>query len=533
MSTQEQLLKNAYKKPMNDLAKRHEEITKKYKNIDPEQYEPKQDTLKLIAFNGYYSMKTPDSANGAFFTIDTNMHIKNGSTTPIYDVSLIVSMDGTSSETYDFTKGDATFDGRNLKLFYPDERPGCTSIILEIFRNETDSLVTASFTGTITTEGTSYKVSGETYNNPIPYTMYQGEYHVEIFEKLEWTKVLDIGPDYQLSYNFDTNPIINPNTLTAVPTYTYNLNMYFFSFGNPNDTTSSTRLIMGTSVGGGLVCNNMTVNNEKHDITSHRSIQTTKSQSNISTNKPLNKNSEELAFFSGYYPLNSIAAGAFVSIAGKYTVTEGLALQHEVKVGISIDGKTSKVYTIDDTMTFTNNTLAINVQGTPEKSLLKLTFKREYTAHSESFGSLVTMTGTFMGNTISTESPSYTPLNPVPLSAFEGVTMKKIKDEKTVETLAVNGDCEITYNGNTVKDFYYIPVMYILVFTAGEKENPVEPILEKFNSVLSLGTDGGQGNTCIITNGSLKIPTISVVTSIAKEDAKTEPEIPLTSETAA
>ena len=38
--------------------------------------------------------------------------------------------------------------------------------------------------------------------------------------------------------------------------------------------------------------------------------------------------------------------------------------------------------------------------------------------------------------------------------------------------------------------------------------------------VLSFGTDGGRGNTCIVTQNIDKIPFISVVTAIKKDDAE-------------
>ena len=94
--------------PLKELANYHQQIEEKYKHIKPEEFEDNPDAKALRAFNGYYAL---ENAKGAFFAVDTNILIQNGSSTPIYDVALLVSLDGKTSAHFPFA---GTFDGTHL-----------------------------------------------------------------------------------------------------------------------------------------------------------------------------------------------------------------------------------------------------------------------------------------------------------------------------------------------------------------------------------------------------------------------------------
>jgi len=456
--------------PMSELLNYHKQLAEQYKDVDPVQVTTSPDLLALMAFNGYYAMtNTP----GAFFTVDTNIHIQNGSSTPIYDLALIICMDGKTSYRVPFT---GTFDGTHLK------QTGTAANTFDITLTFTHSGqlngTIASFTGTITPfGGTATTVSGSTYNNPIHYAQYIGEYYETVplhispsNTKKTSVKVMKIEDNYQISYDSTGN-----GTLTTVDSFSYNLNMYFFSFTEGNNSIS---LIMGTAAAGGFACNNMTVDNTSHTVVS-RSLQTISFPVMASNEIPnlTPDSAKDLAQFSGYYSLPSIAPLAFISVQAQY-INE-LGDDYVVMIGLSLDGVTSQGFYFDTTMNFSENKLTI------PNPAITLTFTKAYDATNKS---LASVTGTVMGNNNVT---GYTLFNPVPLSAFGGLPMTNKQGVK----LTVVNDNEVIYAGTQIttpmKSILYVPIMYILAYPS---TNPT--------TVMSFGTDGKRGNTCIITDNN-------------------------------
>lgn len=508
MSNNEQTdsFKNIERLSMDELTSHHQDLEEKYKNTTAGEVDDQ--TKALMAFNGYYSMSMPKTAAGAFFSIDTNMHINEKSPTPNYDVSLIISMDGHTSTRFQFsgTKGqagapEASFINDTLKLSTPAILAG-NSLELSFTRTGLSEGVTASFSGSITYQGEqAVNVTGQTYNNIIPSTMYSGKFHTEALGVIPGKEVMQIKKDFSLLYDYGSGT----GELTQVPSYTYNMNMYFFSVSKDGKTS---KLIMGTSGNCGLICNDMIVDNATNKVTT-RSLQTLAIAGNISTKHKNNPDGEKLAAFSGYYPMPTVSENAFVSIAGQYSVSPTNEKEYKVLIGISLDGAISDVYTFDTAMTFEDNTFAIwpeEVSGIPTFSMK---FKQEYKQQGN-FGSLVT--ATISGAVMDKPVTAYSALGPVPLLAFGGATMN---NKKGTEPLEINSNHEVTYKGMAGLELLYVPLMYILEFKVNHAQAPEPPKLETI--VLSLGTDGGKGTACIVNafpNGITKPPVISTVFGI-------------------
>ena len=480
---------------MSETSEHHAELAKKYSNTKPNSIELESYTAALMPFNGYYGLDIT-GVEGAFITVDTNMHMQKGATVPIYDISLIISLDGVTSHRIPFTGTKGTFTNNKLFLETPATASGSTLIDLTFTRSGSTTGPTVSITGSIVLlEEEAKNVTGSTYNNPIHYEQYIGSYHAKFLGISESYTVLEIKDDYTLMFDYN-NP--SATKLTKVPSYTYSLNMYFFSFDNETNMNNLhvNNLIMGTSSKGGLICNDMMSLKGTNKVKSTRLLQTIETSKVIPTTNPNNTNSEALGEFSGYYPLPSVDKGAFISIEGIYTYSSS-PTTCQVMVGVSLDGKKSEEFTFDSSMAFSkNNTLTIS-------ELVDLKFTREYTPDG-SFGSLVTISGKVNGKTVK----SYTAFNPVPLIGFgEAPMINSAKDSLTAESAS------IIWNGTTVTDFEYIPIMYILAWKDKSAEGSMP--MPKDEMVLSFGTDGKSGNTCICTEYLDKIPfNISVVCAI-------------------
>ncbi|VXB59412.1 conserved hypothetical protein [Flavobacterium sp. 9AF] len=424
------------------------------------------DTPKLIPFNGYYNL---DCAPGAFFAIDTNMIVRPTTTNPEYDLSLLLSLDGKTSTRYAFT---GKFDGTSLTQKWSNG----LSINLIFARNNNSGGPTVSCSGNITLpEKTPISVKGTTYNNPIPVALFTGEYYENNNENI--TKVMQIDVNNQLHYDNGTNN----GTLLPIPTYIYNLNMYYFSFFQQDGT--QVKLIMGTASAKGFACNNMIIKDNKLISRSLTTIPTGTSPQP----KWFDLSGINLADFSGYYqtPLPAHPL-AFVSIEAQY-ISEKIIGEFDlyfVMISFSLDGKTSTGFYFDflADMHFDNNTNTLTVPATATYPQLTLTFNRKYDATT---GSLVTVSGTIGTTPIS----GNTLFNPVPLTVFGGVPMTN----STGESVIINNKSSITYTNNndtvTYNSIVYVPIMYIL---AAPANNP--------KLVLSLGTDGLRGNASIVIN---------------------------------
>lgn len=464
--------------PLDGMTQIHNQLREKYSETTNGITEAA--TQSLMAYNGYYSLE--DTSAGAFFTVDTNMVITNGGQ-PVYHISLIISLNGKESGIFSFTGSSATFDEATATLKWT-QQAGSTIVAPDLditFKHVNDgSGVSASFTGTISLSGQSaFSGTGITYNNIIPVSMYEGNYHDT--QASGNPLVMQIQPNFGLTYL----NLLASGQPTAVDSYIYNMNMYFFSFQRDN---FNIKLIMGTSAGGGLVSNDLTDYNKKGSSPVPRNLQTI-----LTTKKmdpELNSKSKELMQYAGFYRIksttaNALAAGAFLSVEGIYTVKSS-GTEYKVEVGLSTDGVSSKVFTIDSTMTFDGTTLTIPAYNLHTEDIT-IIFDRSYVVNGN-HGSLVSISGK-IGDTPYTGS---TPLNPVPLKAFSGVEMTST--DKT-ESLTIINDSQLIYQGLTIKELLYVPVMYIVAFDAEVPGNTV---------MLSLGTDGGKGNTCIITDAKAK-----------------------------
>ena len=236
--------------------------------------------------------------------------------------------------------------------------------------------------------------------------------------------------------------------------------------------------IMGSAAEGGLACNNIIIKTE-----TSRSLQTIPYPSVTKLVSP-NPNSGQLAAFSGYYQLPSIAQGAFISIEGEYFANPGTATVYQVKIGVSMDGVASNGYYFEAAnMTFVNNTLTMPDQH------ISITFNRAYDPTQQS---LVTITGNIGHyNNIS----GYTLFNPIPLSVFGGATLTDGKGH----SLTIVSDSEVIYDGVTMDSIIYVPIMYILATPT-----------DKPTTEMSFGSNGLKGTACIVTDSS----GINVVTAI-------------------
>jgi hypothetical protein len=455
---------------MSEVANYQQELLEKYKRLKPDAIQVNPDNTTLMTFNGYYTLSGAVPA-GAFFAIDTNMlFIGIGTLAPVYIVDLLISLDGIASRRFSFT---GTFDGSQLI-----QNEGGLSVSLRFTRTDGSDGTTAACAGTITLPGQSAViVSGSTYNNMIPSTMFSGTYYVpQPTDPLP--PVLQIE-DYEILYDNGAGT----GVLEQVRHYVYNMNMYFFTAVTSDQ--QSVFLIMGSAAEGGLACNDMPV------VGTQRSLQTIQSPVVTELVSP-NRNSQALAAFSGYYPL-SIAPGAFVSIEGEYTAIAGSVI-YRVKIGVSLDGAASNGYYFEaENMTFVDNVLTM-----PEQSI-SIAFNRVYDPTQKS---LVTITATIGAYQ---DVNGYTLFKPVPLSVYGGVAMTNASGDSLtiVDDTAVIYNSPPKYNNATLADIIYVPIMYILAYPSAYS-----------NLVMSFGTSGLHGNTCIVTDYSVTPPKVSVVSAI-------------------
>ncbi|PHS05147.1 MAG: hypothetical protein COA88_12710 [Kordia sp.] len=448
----------------------------------------------LISFNGYYAL----NETGSFLTIDTNLLVKNGVAIP--HVALIYSKHGTDSNVYHLTGPDQFFESiiwTDTTLIAKSSKGSVIpSFTLTFTREDSTKEITSSVQGTIIEPdlsviggpSTTVHINGNNYNNPIPIAMYAGTYYED---KGQGDSILKIGLDNTLAYNYD-NLGGNRGTLEAVETFIYNLNMYVFTFG-PSSGDITYSIVMGTSATGGMVCNDL-VTFKTPKITIPRSIRTVKSREKIPAIGK-NSSSENLAKFAGFYRLSfdDNNPNGFLSIEGKYQTKPDDTRDYTVTFGVSLDGTTSKVYTLDSTMSFIqsgeNWVLTIPNPYNAAADILKVTFTRKrekaYPGAGSYYGSVVSISGRydaigFTGNTL---------LNVVPLKGYCGAPLKYKASSSSDETMQVISDTEVMYHGHSYKTLTVVPLMYIVGFIdiAGNEV------------IFSLGTDGGKGITSITT----------------------------------
>lgn len=424
----------------------------------------------LMLWNGYYTLSAsgPDAASesvatGAFFAIDANMVVTPALSEPYLDVTLIVSLDGKHANRFRF---DSAFDGKTL---VQTNKYGLR-IELSFVRNADTYGAVATCTGTITLPGsTEVTVTGQTYNNPIQATLFAGKYYASTSGSAP-VEVMEIGANYQLRYDFGSND----GVLMAVPAYVYNLNMYYFLFPQQE---SYVHLIMGTSGNKGFACNDM-CDGSANPV---RSLLTIPDAPTIWPNI-LGEPDIDLVNFSGYYPLtyangpDRCTPAGFVSIQAQYsTWLPGHSADcYMVLISWSFDGVQSQgcyFDRINNNMSYKDGELTIPEFG------VKLTLTRSYDARTNA---LVKLEGV-IGKTFVT---GFTPFNPVPLTAFGGLSLSNASGD----CLTIQGNNSVIYNGQENQSVIYVPLMYILAYPALFTD-----------VVMSLGTDGTHGTACIVT----------------------------------
>ncbi len=447
----------------------------------------------LISFNGYYALNN----TGSFLTIDTNLLVKNGEVTP--HVALIYSPDGINSNVYHLTGPHRAFKtitwtGTTLTA-QADVNSDVPNFTIEFTREDNSQQITSSFQGKVTqgVSGAIVNINGETYNNPIPMAMYAGTYYED---KGKGDEILKIGTENTLQYNY-TNLGGSNGNLQDVDLFIYNLNMYVFSFSSL-DGLFNYSIIMGTSAEGGMVCNDLFSIKDVH-FPIPRSLQTVKASPVKKPVSGTNTASKELAKFAGFYHLNSsshVFNKAFISIEGEYKTHKDGSEAYKVTLGVSLDGTSTTIYTFDSSMSFVKNgdswELTVPITD-PVGSSLKIKFTRQYkSAYTNSgsyYGSVVSISGSY--NVAQFTGGSL--LNVVPLMGFSGAPMKITALSN--DTIVIKNNSEIEYHGTSYKALTIVPLMYIVGFI-DKNQNEV---------ILSLGTDGGKGNTCLTTVKSTKM----------------------------
>jgi hypothetical protein len=445
---------------INKLAARHQSIFDQIRAIKPEELKTRNELNELIAFNGYYCL---DPSIGAFFTVDANMYFSVGLQEPYYTADLIICLDGKKPFSIEFT---GSFDGSRLM-----QQNEAIFIDLSFFRTDGSDGTTARCTGSIGVEYLApVKVSGCTYNNPIPNSLFMGTYYLMPPPETSSgntaqvvTKVLEIGDKNAVLYDFGSGD----GVLKPVDSYIYNLNMYYFSFDSKEDS-----LIMGTSATTGLACNNIT---RGSGYVTSRPLQTIL-KTNTGKREDPNLASSALALYSGYYPLPFISPLAFFSVQAEYAILDSIPV-YSVLISLSLDGISANGwYFNQEGMSFIDNRLVMIDQG------IELKFERTYNAGQRSLVTVTGTVGTYKGIT------TYTLFNPVPLSAFKGAVMTN----DTGETLAIVNDMKVIYNTIEMTGFVYVPLMYVLA-------NP----WQNTTKVFSLGFSALNGTACIV----LDVPT--------------------------
>ncbi|MBB6250969.1 hypothetical protein [Nitrospirillum iridis] len=430
----------------------------------------KPDLLALLEFNGYYGLK---HAEGAFFAIDANLHVKDGGESSVLDISLILSLDGKTSSTFPFTGHFA--DGR---LTQPKSEDCPFALDLRFTRAGPSEAFTAACEGVISQPPAEFLIgiSGVTYNNPVPPDLFQGAYYLPASNGGAPQRVAEIGPGLLIRYA-DAGGELRP-----VHSYSYNLNMYYFTLGAPKDGIS---LIMGTAGAQGLACNNMYPDKTTGAVDS-RSLYTIPEGAAVPpVLHPPGGQAEALAGFSGFYPLPSVVPGAFLAIQGSYYFQPGDITGYSVAITLSTDGRTTQAFQFGDGMTFSGGTLQVPSAVAGDPPLIDVTFKRGYDRKN---GTLSTITGTIAPNGIVQTVTAANYLNPVPLAAFGG---RPLTNASGSQTLTITGDDTVAYNQQTMTAGVYVPLMYILAGTTG-----TGPDAQPW--VMSLGTDGAKGTACIV-----------------------------------
>ncbi len=450
----------------------------------------RQQTTQLITFNGMYNLA---GSPGAFVLVDAVMSRSVKRPEPQYVVSLVVSLDGTTSQSVNFT---GSFDGHRLRQTSPD------GMALDLtFTHRSRGLgPTAYVKGQVTLPGVQpVAVSGVSYDNPIQADFWNGQtFYLTPATGRGLTPVARIGKDGNLYYDNGRGD----GKLSPVSAYTYNLDMYYYSFTDPQGDTAN--FIMGTSGSQGFAMNNLVARGGEPIST--RNLTTIPRGADPSTKNwypdfHLTQGPSSIQVggdvsitdFSAYYPIE-FADGktnpkAFLSIDGSdLSLVPGIEQAvpgtnpgslYSALITVSLDGGTTRNYYYDTSqnMSFDGRTLRMPRQH------IEVTFTREYDAKT---GSVFSMTGTIGTRRISGKSP----FNPVPITQF-AATMKDVSGKNT---LVITPTGEITLNGQALTNYEYVPSMYIV---AGPI--PGTTLIPQPVTLISLGHGGASGMSAIVT----------------------------------
>lgn len=424
-----------------------------------------QQTMDLLAYNGYYALNTgPD----AFFYVNTTMYATEGGARQRYEISLDTSLDGQSAYSATFT---GTFTGNRLV----QAAKGGPRFDLRFTRFRTTLGPTARIAGTITLPGQQpVAVTGTTYSNPTPASFWGGEtyYAPGTTPGERATPAVRMTRNGGVYYKNGSSP-----RWVRAKSYSYNLDMYYFALTGRD-------LIMGTAGQSGKVANETMesaagVITQQEVVTLPNAAAPTTGAANWYPNL---SGQPTLGDFSGYYPIPTARhPGAFVSIEGESLADPNLSADklYRVLISVSTDGRNVRSWYLDvlGGMTFDGSTLRMPAQG------ITLRFVRKYDAKTRT---LFNMTGTIDGRTVRGQSS----FNPIPLSAFAGTMRDKAGQHELVITPA--GD--VTLDGVAIPNYEYVPTMYILAGPLPGTTPNNQPV-----TVLSLGYSGTSGRTAIVT----------------------------------
>ncbi len=426
----------------------------------------KQQKMALVAFNGYYAL---NNSPGAYFFVDTNVYVSDGGSKRRYVVSLVVSLDGKTSQSVNFT---GRFDGKRLT----QRSAGGPSFDLMFNRQPKKLGPTVRVSGTISLPGQApAATSGATYDNPIPFSFWGGQIYFApaLMPGGKPTVAVIMGKNGELFYDKGAAG----KSLVRVKSYRYNLDMYYFKF-------TDAYLIMGTAGQSGLTINDMGEKDGK--VVSQRALVTHPNASAPSTGVenwyPKATGGTALVDFSGYY---SIATKkypkAFVSIEGEDLTDPGLSTESlsRVLISVSLNKKTVKSWYYDTAgqMTFNGTVLRMPQQG------ITLRLTRDYDPRT---GGLFKMTGQINERNVQGSSL----FNSVPLSVFAG----SMSDSAGEHVLVITKAGDVSLDGQVIPNYQYVPTMYIL---AGPL--PGSTVVPQPVTLLSLGYSGTNGTTAIVT----------------------------------
>lgn len=424
-------------------------------------------TQALVAFNGYYALNiSPD----AFFYVNSTMRASDGGARQRYTISLDLSLDGKTSYS---TKFDGTF--RNNRLVQRTKRGPALDLRFTRFSKALGP--TARITGKVTLPGQQpVAVTGTTYSNPTPAAFWGGQtYYAAAAPGGQPTPTVRMSRKGSIQYRSGSS-----GRWVRAKSYTYNLDMYYFSLSKNLD------LVMGTGGHSGKVANEFKtvagVQTQNELVT----LPNAQLPPTGATDWYPNLSSEPtLGDFSGYYPIPTARnPNAFVSIEGTSLADPSLSPDavYQVLISVSIDGRSvdSWYFNPPGGMTFDGSVLQMPAQG------ITLRFERRY---DRATGALFTMRGTIGKRTVRGQST----FNSIPVPAFAGT----MTDKAGQHELVITPTGEVALDGQSIPDYVYVPTMYILAGPLPDTTPDNQP-----ETVLSLGFSGANGRSAIVTTSA-------------------------------